>query len=74
MSAADEHGLHCSGCAQLGIIAEAKAAGAREALNAAADEQERLAHGPRAMGSRAVAFKRLIFANWLRERAAQAAS
>ncbi len=35
----------------------------------AADEQERLAHGPRALGNRAVAFKRLIFANWLRERA-----
>lgn len=43
--------------------------GWRDALIAAADAQERLAHGPRALGSRAVAFKRLIFANWLRERA-----
>lgn len=41
-----------------------------EALRAAADEQEFLAHGPRALGNQVVAFKWLIFANWLRERAA----
>jgi len=40
-----------------------------KALNDAADEQERLANGPRALGNKAVAFKRLLFADWLRERA-----
>lgn len=45
---------------------------AARALLDAADEQERLAYGPRALGNRGVAFKRLIFAGWLRERAVTA--
>ena len=49
--------------------AQTFSAGKQQALLDAAAEQERLAHGPRALGSKAVAFKRLIFANWLRERA-----
>lgn len=42
---------------------------AATAVREAADEQERLAHGPRALGSKSVAFKRLLFASWLRDRA-----
>lgn len=42
-----------------------------DALRRAADEQERLSTGPRALGNKAVQFKRLIFAQWLRERADQ---
>lgn len=41
----------------------------RKVLLEAAAEQERLSTGPRALGSRTVRFKRLLFANWLRDRA-----
>ena len=50
-----------------------QAAGRREALLEAADEQERLSTGPRALGNKAVRFKRVLFANWLRERAEEQA-
>lgn len=46
-------------------------AGYRAALIDAADEQERLSTGPRALGNKGVAFKRLLFAEWLRDRARQ---
>lgn len=39
-------------------------------LQEAADEQERLSKEQEALGNRSVQFKRLIFATWLRDRAA----
>lgn len=52
------------------VIAAAEARGAAKALADAAGEQRRLSTGPRALGSRAVQFKRIIFATWLDDRAA----
>lgn len=58
--------------ALLYAVERIKAAARREALLGAAEEQERLSTAPRALGNGTVRFKRLIFANWLRERAERA--
>jgi len=52
-------------------VAAAHRAGGVEALREAAGEQERLSTGPRAMGNKAVRFKRILFAEWLTARANQ---
>lgn len=51
------------------MIASARKEGAVQALRDAADAQRRLGRSPRALKSRAVAFKRELFAVWLDERA-----
>lgn len=55
-----------------GAIKEAVERGWREGWNGALEDaakgQERLAKSPRALGSKAVEFKRMLFAAWLRDR------
>ncbi len=51
------------------IVARHVAAARVAELRAATDEQKRLSTGPLALGNKAVQFKRLLFANWLDERA-----
>lgn len=51
------------------MLASARKEGAVQALRDAAIEQRRLGRSPRALKSKAVAFKRELFASWLDERA-----